>query len=1032
MEGVRRVSKRRRAVGAVALLGLSLLGVPMIAAGPASAVAVSPPRAVTPTVVKPILPQNALRVSSNLAQKLLSRPVGSPRAASVSPVPQYFPACYGDSRNMVPVGGPLDPASFGAFYNCSQQEWTFEVQTADSWAPSALGFWGVGINVDGNFSVCNGLEYIAGVEQVAPGQFEAVVGPIDSSTCADDQIAFAATVTMTPNTAAVSFPWSDIGNASSLIWYGQLQSASELGTNSENNVPSATFDDAGFMGYALDSIPPPTPPNCSASAAGSTEVVKTGDSERAAAVLRRSGFAGVHDYGEGVVSFSGSTAPAQSALAAAGLTAQVSPEHLYHTENIAVPQTGTTTPPNDPQYSTQWNLPAINASGAWAVTTGNNIVVADVDTGVDYTHEDLPSPQLVPGIDETTATPTVINNASGNTDSNGHGTAVAGVIAAATNNGKGLASLGWHTSVMPVKASTDGSFASAAIAAGIMYAADNGARIINLSLGGPCPDSTMQSAIEYAQGKGVLVVAAAGNEALAPAVNSEGAYDYPSYPAAYPGVVAVGATGQDGYRAAYSDTGSYVALVAPGGGGDSTTDAVPVLQAGGGYMAELGTSFAAPQVAAAAALILSVNPNLTPDEVTELLTGSATGLGPPGDNIEYGAGILNASAALNDTPPTTAGFGTYTSLVPARILDTRKGIGAPRAKVGPGQSINLTVDGAGGIPASGVAAVVLNVAVTNTTAPSFVTVWPTGQPRPNSSNINFLANQTVPNLVTVKVGSSGRVSLFNASGSTDVIADVAGYYGDGTGAVGSTFVPLTPFRLLDTRKVSAGPVVAGVPRSLPIAGVDGVPASATGVVLNVTVTGATAPSFLTVYPDQTTEPVVSNLNYGPGQTVPNLVNAKLGADGAVSIANAAGSVQVIVDLEGYFTASGDTSGSRFFPLVNHRILDTRSNIGGYYTPVGPNASIPVTVVGQGGVLDGAAAAVMNTSVTGPTAPSFLTVYPDGVGRPNAANLNFTASQTIANLVSATIGGDGEVDIYNNQGSVNTIADVVGWYGPAGT
>ena len=200
------------------------------------------------------------------------------------------------------------------------------------------------------------------------------------------------------------------------------------------------------------------------------------------------------------------------------------------------------------------------------------------------------------------------------------------------------------------------------------------------------------------------------------------------------------------------------------------------------------------------------------------------------------------------------------------------------------------------------------------------------------------------------------------------------------------------------------------------------------MVLNVTVTGATAPSFLTVYPDQTTEPVVSNLNYGPGQTVPNLVNAKLGADGAVSIANAAGSVQVIVDLEGYFTASGDTSGSRFFPLVNHRILDTRSNIGGYYTPVGPNASIPVTVVGQGGVLDGAAAAVMNTSVTGPTAPSFLTVYPDGVGRPNAANLNFTASQTIANLVSATIGGDGEVDIYNNQGSVNTIADVVGWYG----
>ncbi len=1023
-----------RAAGVLAVLGSVMIGMPLVMAGSASADAVSP-RASTPRLHMSVAASPRMIQSvSHLGQGVLSKATTGARAASVSPVPSYLPACYGDSRNMATVGGALDPASFGAFYNCSQQEWTFEVQTADAWAPSALGDWVVGINVDGNINNnCGGWEDAALVAQTGtPGQFVEEIGTVDSS-CNFVPLYQSLSFVITSNSVAISLPWSTIGDSSSLAWSGLLQTRAEEEAAAPGDVvPSLDFVDDRLMGGVYESVPPPTPLNCSTSAAGSTEVVKTGNSERAAAVLRRSGFAGVHDYGEGVVSFSGSAAPAQSALAAAGLTAQVSPEHLYHTENIAAPQTGTTTAPNDPQYSSQWNLPAINASGAWAVTTGNNIVVADVDTGVDYTHEDLPSPQLVPGIDETTATPTVINDASGNTDTNGHGTAVAGVIAASTNNGKGLASLGWHTSVMPVKASTDGSFTSAAIAAGIMYAADNGARVINLSLGGPCPDPTMQSAIEYAQGKGVLVVAAAGNEALFPAVDPEGDYDYPSYPAAYPGVVAVGATGQDGYRAAYSDTGSYVALVAPGGGGDSTTDAVPVLQAGGGYTAELGTSFAAPQVAAAAALILSVNPNLTPNEVTELLTGSATGLGPPGDNIEYGAGILNASAALNDTPPTTAGFGTYTSLVPARILDTRKGIGAPQAKVGPGQSINLTVDGAGGIPASGVAAVVLNVAVTNTTAPSFVTVWPTGQPRPNSSNINFLANQTVPNLVTVKVGSSGRVSLFNASGSTDVIADVAGYYGDGTGAAGSTYVPLTPFRLLDTRKVPAGPVVAGAPRSLPITGVDGVPASATGVVLNVTVTGATAPSFLTVYPDQTTAPVVSNLNYGPGQTVPNLVNAKLGADGAVSIANAAGSVQVIVDLEGYFTASGDTSGSRFFPVVNHRILDTRSNIGGYYTPVGPNASIPVTVVGQGGVLDGAAAAVMNTSVTGPTAPSFLTVYPDGVGRPNAANLNFGASQTIANLVSATIGGDGEVDIYNNQGSVNTIADVVGWYGPAGT
>jgi hypothetical protein len=240
-------------------------------------------------------------------------------------------------------------------------------------------------------------------------------------------------------------------------------------------------------------------------------------------------------------------------------------------------------------------------------------------------------------------------------------------------------------------------------------------------------------------------------------------------------------------------------------------------------------------------------------------------------------------------------------------------------------------------------------------------------------------------------------------------------------------------RLFDTRKLGyGGPVPSGAPRWLPIGGIDAVPGTAAAAVLNVTVTGATAPSFLTLYPDDTTQPTVANLNYGPGQTVANLVDVKLGADGAVNIANAAGSVHVIVDLEGYFTAPGNTTGSRFFPLVNHRILDTRSNVGGHDMPIGPNTSIPLQVIGVGGVLDGAAAAVINMSATTPTAPSFLTVYPSGVVQPNAANLNFVPNQTVANLVSTPIGRGDAIDIYNNQGSVNVIADVVGWYGPAGT
>ena len=142
---------------------------------------------------------------------------------------------------------------------------------------------------------------------------------------------------------------------------------------------------------------------------------------------------------------------------------------------------------------------------------------------------------------------------------------------------------------------------------------------------------------------------------------------------------------------------------------------------------------------------------------------------------------------------------------------------------------------------------------------------------------------------------------------------------------------------------------------------------------------------------------MSNLNFTTGQTVPNLVYVPLGQAGAgpaggITIFNLQGNVQVIVDLEGYFTAPADrASGSRFFPVVPHRILDTRANIGGFSAPIGANQSISVPVTGQGGVLDGGTNVVMNTTVTGPTAPSVLTVFPSNLSSPpTTSNLNYTA------------------------------------------
>ena len=241
-------------------------------------------------------------------------------------------------------------------------------------------------------------------------------------------------------------------------------------------------------------------------------------------------------------------------------------------------------------------------------------------------------------------------------------------------------------------------------------------------------------------------------------------------------------------------------------------------------------------------------------------------------------------------------------MVPNRVLDTRNGTGTPRAQLCAGQTISVRITGTPNIPSSGVAAVVLNVTATNTVvAPSYVTVYPTGSTRPLASNLNFLPGQTVPNRVVVKVGTGGSVEFYDAAGHTDIVADVAGWFTDGTdpAATGSAFVGMTPTRLIDTRN-GHGPVGAGGILVLPIAGQNSVPATAMAVVLNVTATNPTASSYLTVWPDGAPMPIASDLNYIAGQTVPNLVVVKLGAGGAIDLYNAFGTTDIIVDVVGWY------------------------------------------------------------------------------------------------------------------------------------
>jgi len=250
--------------------------------------------------------------------------------------------------------------------------------------------------------------------------------------------------------------------------------------------------------------------------------------------------------------------------------------------------------PNDPAWSQEWGFTQVGAPGAWALArTARRVIVAVVDSGVDPNQPDLQG-ALVPGAD-------FVDGTGSTADQFGHGTMVAGVIAARGDNGQGVAGACWSCLIMPVKVlNADGSGTSLDVAMGIRWAAEHGANVINLSFVLSAPDGTVEAAITYAEELGVLVVAAAGNSSSA----------QETYPASYPGVVSVAATDPSGQPYPWSTRGSWVTLAAPG---CTITTAL-----GGGVAPFCGTSAAAPLVAGLAALAYSTAWWRTPDIVSAL------------------------------------------------------------------------------------------------------------------------------------------------------------------------------------------------------------------------------------------------------------------------------------------------------------------------------------------------------------------------------------------------------------------------------
>ncbi len=462
------------------------------------------------------------------------------------------------------------------------------------------------------------------------------------------------------------------------------------------------------------------------------------------------------------------------------------------------------------------------------------------------------------------------------------------------------------------------------------------------------------------------------------------------------------------------------------------------------YAGDLGASVARAHDAEVATLMCGVNAfdhfGLTPSpdniraDMAALRTAGCDQFLVFGGQRVYGSNAFGVSSLVDGAgAPTTwapavqegSGRSSFLGLGPARLLETRVGPGLGTVdgqqtgvgRRGEGSLSGVQVANRAGIPGE-VAAVSLNVTVIGPNRAGFVTVYPCGEAQPNAAQLNHARDATVSTAVIVKPGADGRVCVFTMA-DTDLVVDVNGYV-----PLGAAFTADVPARLLETRVGEGlstvdgrdngiGPRVGGSVTELQIAGRSRVPARVNAVVLSITATDARAPGFVTVFPCGGSIPSSATLNYSVGGTVTNAAVTGLDPTGRVCIYTSA-TVDMVVDLGGYLPSAAPVSAS---PPV--RVLDTRSGPGlstvdSLQFSIGARSADTVTVLpvaGRGGIPRGVGAAVLTVTVTEPVRNGFVTVFPCGTDRPNAAHVNFVAGQTVSNMVVADVADDGTVCVY---------------------
>lgn len=352
----------------------------------------------------------------------------------------------------------------------------------------------------------------------------------------------------------------------------------------------------------------------------------------------------------------------------------------------------------------------------------------------------------------------------------------------------------------------------------------------------------------------------------------------------------------------------------------------------------------------------------------------------------------------------------FTAIEPARLLDTRNSIGGPSCVAAPGQAFDVQVAGHGGVPASGVAAAVLNVTATNVAADTWVSALPAGSARSETTGLNVSTNSTGAALMVVPLGAEGAVTVEAGVGAADLVVDVVGYFAAGSG---DAFEPMTPTRVFDD-------TVPGKQwRTVP----GRVPADATAFVGNLVGDQPARPSYLALSPEAGGVPSTSSVNPTPGRAVAN--RAFVGTTGGTAGLYAHTSQRSVLDVTGWF---GPTGSSTYHPVVAHRMVDSRvhKNVSG---PLAGGHPATVQVAGNAGVPGGATAAVVSLTMVGATEDTWLAAWPGGQPASGTSDVNAVAGAPQTNLAVVPLGDDGSMNLQIGSGSSDVVVDVLGYFSP---